>query len=74
MVWYSHLFKNIPQFIVMHTVKGLSIVYETEVDVLLELHCFLYDPANIGNLIWFLCLFETQLVHLEVLGSHTAKA
>ena len=50
MVWYSHLFKNIPQFIVMHTVKGLSIVYETEVDVLLELHCFLYDPAYVGNL------------------------
>ena len=49
-VWYSHLFKNFPQFI-MITVNGLSIVNEEEVDVFLELHCFLHDPMNVGNLI-----------------------
>ena len=51
MVWYSHLFKSFPQFVMIHTVKGFSIVDETEVDVFLELSCFLYDPANAGNLI-----------------------
>ena len=50
-VWYSHLFKNFPQFIVMHTVKGFSIVNEAEVDVFLEFHCFLYDPTNVSNLV-----------------------
>ena len=47
---YSHLFKNFPQFVVMHTVKGFSIVNEEEVDVFLELPCFLHDPRNVGNL------------------------
>ena len=49
MVWYSHLFQNIPQFIVIHTVFGL--VNKAEVDVFLELSCFLDDPVNVGNLI-----------------------
>ena len=57
-VWYSHLLKNFPQFVVIHTVKGFSIVNEAEVDVFLEFSCFLYDPADVGNLIsYFLCLF-----------------
>ena len=51
MVWYSHLFQNFPQFIVIHTVKGFGIVNNTEVDVFLELSCFFYDPADVGNLI-----------------------
>ena len=51
MVWYSHLFKNFPQFIMIHTVKGFSVVNETKVYVFLELPGFLYDPANVGNLI-----------------------
>ena len=51
MVWYSHLFKNFPQFVMMHTVKGFSIVNEAEIDVLLEFPSFLYDPMNVGNLI-----------------------
>ena len=51
MVWYSHLFKNFPQFIVIHTVKGFSVVNEAEVDVFLEFSCFFYDPADVGNLI-----------------------
>ena len=51
MVWYSYLFKNFPQFVVIHTVKGFSKVSEVEVDVFLKFPCFLYDPINIGNLI-----------------------
>ena len=51
MTWYSHLFKNFPQFIVIHTVKGFSIVSEAEVDVFLEFSYFFYDPVDIGNLI-----------------------
>ena len=50
-VWYSHLFKNFSQFVVIHTVKGFSVVNETEVDVFLELSCFFDDPADVGNLI-----------------------
>ena len=51
MVWYSHLFKNFPQFVVIHTVKGFGIVNEAEVNVFLEFSCFLCDPVNVGNLI-----------------------
>ena len=51
MVWYSHLFQNFPQFIVIHTVKGFGIVNKAEVDVFLELSCFFNDPAVVGNLI-----------------------
>ena len=51
MLWYSHLIKNILQFVVIHTGKGFSIISETEVDVFLELPCFLYDPLNVGNFI-----------------------
>ena len=50
MVWYSHLLKNFPQFIVIHTVKGFGIVNKTEVDVFLELSCFFDDPTDVGNL------------------------
>ena len=50
MVWYSHLFQNFPQFIVIHTVKGFGIV-STEINVFLELSCFFDDPADAGNLI-----------------------
>ena len=51
MVWHSHLFKNFPQFIVIHTVKSLGIVNKAEIDVFLELSCFSDDPADVGNLI-----------------------
>ena len=51
MVWYSHLFKSFPQFIMIHTVKVFGVFNETEVDVFLEFLCFLCDPANVGNLI-----------------------
>ena len=71
MVWYSHLFKNFPQFVVIYTVKGLSVVNEAEVDVFLEFPCFLHDPINVGNLIsgssfftkYSLCIYKL-LVHV----------
>ena len=51
MVLYSHLLKNFPQFIVIHTVKGFGIVNKAEIDAFLEFSCFLDDPADVGNLI-----------------------
>ena len=51
MVWYSHLFQNLPPFIVIHTVKGFGIVNKAEIDVFLDLSCFFHDPADVGNLI-----------------------
>ena len=51
MVWYSHLFQNFPQFVVIHTVKGFGVVNKAEVDVFLELSCFSDDPEDVGNLI-----------------------
>ena len=50
-VWYSHLFQNLPQLTVIHTVKGFSIVNEAEVDVFLELSCFSCDPMDVSNLV-----------------------
>ena len=51
MVWYSHLFQNFPQFVVIHTVKGFGIVNKTEIDVFLELSGFFNDSTDVGNLI-----------------------
>ena len=51
MVWCSHLFKNFPQFVVIHTVKGFGIINKAEVDVFLEFSCFFDDPMDVGNLI-----------------------
>ena len=62
MVWYSHLLKNFPQFIMIHTVEGFAIVNKTEIDVLLELSCFFDDPSDVGNLIsGSSAFFETSL-------------
>ena len=47
-MWYSHLFKNFPQFIVIHTVKGFSVVNEAEVDIFLEFSCFYDDPTDVA--------------------------
>ena len=52
MVWYSHLLKNFPQFVVIHLVKGFSVVNEAEVDVFLEFSCFFYDLTDFDNLIF----------------------
>ena len=63
MIWYSHLFKNFPQFVVIHTVKGFSIV--NEADVFLEFPCFLHDLANVGNLISGSSSFsKTSFIHI----------
>ena len=51
MVWYSHLFQNFPQFVMIHTVKGFGIINKTEVDVSLELSCSFDDSTDVGNLI-----------------------
>ena len=51
MVWYSHLFTNFPQFVVIHTVKGFSVVNEAKVDIFLEFSCFFVDPMDVGNLV-----------------------
>ena len=72
-VWYSHFFKAFPQFVVIHTVKGFSIVNEAEVDVFLELSCFFNDPTDVGNLISVSSAL-IQLEYLQVLGSHTVEA
>ena len=50
-IWYSHLFQNSPQFVVIHIVRDFGIVNKSEVDVFLELSCFFYDPTSVGNLI-----------------------
>ena len=72
MVWYSHLLKNVPQFIVIHTVKGFGIVNKAEIDVFLELSCFFDDPADVGNLMSGSSAFSEK--HLEVHGSRIAEA
>ena len=74
MVWYSHLLKNFPQFFVIHTVKGVRVINEEEVDFFLELSCFFSDPADIGSLISGSCLFQIQLEHLEGHSSCTVEA
>ena len=51
MIWYSHLLKNLSQFVVIHIVKGFGVVNKTKIDVLKELSCFFYDPTDVGNLI-----------------------
>ena len=50
-VWYSHLLKNFPQFVVIHTVKAFRVVKKAEIHIFLEFSCFFYDPADVGNLI-----------------------
>ena len=51
MVWYSHLLKNFPQFVVINTVKGFGLVNKAEIDIFLELSCFFNDPVDVGNLV-----------------------
>ena len=73
MVWYSLLFQNFPQFIVIHTVKGFGIVNQAEIDVFLELSCFFHDAVDVGNLISGSSAFsKTSLLqarHLRVCGA-----
>ena len=69
-VWYSHLFQNFPQFVVIHTVKSFSIVNEAEVDVFLELSCFFDDPADIGNLIFGSSAFSKSILNIWKFSVH----
>ena len=63
-VWYSHLFQNLPQFIVIHTVKGFGIVNKAEIDVFLELSCFFDDPVDVGSLISGSCTFSKASLNI----------
>src|SRR5574337_1712294 len=69
-VWYSHLFQNFPQFIVMHTVKGFGIVNKAEIDVFLEVSCFFHDPADVGNLISGSSAFSITSLNLRKFTVH----
>ena len=64
-VWYSHLFKNFPRFIVIHTVKGFVVVNKAEMDVFMELSCFFYEPADVGNLISGSCVFYKSSLNIS---------
>ena len=63
-VWYSHLFQNFPQFIVIHTVEGFGVVNKAELDVLLELSCFFNDPDDVGNLISGSSVFSKTILNI----------
>ena len=73
-VWYSHLFTIFPQFVVIHTIKGFSIVNEAEVDVFLEFSCFFCDPTDIANLISDSPAFSKPRFPSGNFYSHTAEA
>ena len=69
-VWHSHLFKNFPPFVVIHTVKGFNIVNEAEVDVFLEFSCFFYDAADVGNLISASSAFSKSSLNIWKFSVH----
>ena len=64
MVWYSHLLKNFPQFIVIHAVKGFDIVNKAKIDAFLELSCLFDDPTDVGNLISGSSAFSKSSLHI----------
>ena len=70
MIWWSHFFKNFPEFVVIITVKGFGIINRAEVDDFLEFSCFFYDPMDVGNLISGSSAFHLE--HLEVHASRIA--
>ena len=73
MVWYPHLFKKFPQFVVIHIIKGFSVVNEAEVDVFLEFSCFFYDPTDVGNLISGSSAFSKSSLNKDVLDPCTIE-
>ena len=64
MVWYFHLLKTFPQFLLIHTVKSFSVVNEAEVDVFLKLSCLFFDPMDVGNLISGSSAFSKSSLHI----------
>ena len=70
MVWYSHLFQNFPQFIVIHTVKGFGIVTKAEIDVFLKLSSFFNDPVDVGNLISGSSAFSKTSLNICIFTVH----
>ena len=70
MVWYSHLFQNFPQFIVIHTVKGFGIANKAEIDVFLELSSFFHDPVDVGNLISGYSAFSKTSLNIRKVMVH----
>ena len=64
MVWYSHLFKNFPQFVVIYIVKGFFIVNEAEGNVFLAFPCLFYDPVDVGNLIFIFSAFSKSCLNI----------
>ena len=73
MAWYSHLFQNFPQFIVIHTVKDFGVVIKAEVDVFLELSCFLDDPVDVDNLISCSFAFSKPSLNIWKFMVHVLK-
>ena len=74
MVWYSHLFQNFPQFVVIHTVKGFGIVNKAEIDVFLKFSCSFDDPVGVGNLISGSSAFSKASLNIRKHGSCIAEA
>ena len=70
MVWYSHLLKNFPQFVVIHTMKGFNVVNESEADVFLEFSCFFYDPRDVGSLISGFSAFPKSRLNIWKFSVH----
>ena len=70
MVWYSHLFKNVPQFVVIYTAKGFNVVNEAEVDVFPEFSCSLHDPTDVGNLISVSSAFSKTSLNIRKFTVH----
>ena len=70
MVWYSHLLKSFPEFVVVHIVKGFGLVNKAEVDVFLELSCFFDDPVDVGNLMSGSSAFSKSSLNIWKLTVH----
>ena len=70
MVWYFHLFQNFPQFVVIHIVKGLGIVYKAEIDGFLELSCFFDDQVDVANLIFGSFAFSKSSLYIWKFSVH----
>jgi len=70
MFWYSHLFENFPEFVVIHTVKGFGEVNKAQVNVFLEFPCFFYDPTDVGNLISGSSAFSKSSLNIWKFSDH----